>query len=329
MGQLFSWFSRAPAKSRLASKDLEGVAQYIASGKCRNIVIMCGAGVYFSFDYGAGEVQCAEYQLKSGISRAAGIPDFRSQDGSRIHETNILRESNVNVPRPQDIFTLSYFKKNPKPFYQVVSHLYGGAYRPTLTHSFIRLLETKRVLNACWSQNVDDLERLAGVSSWRLIQAHGSLDSQRCTTCNAKLDDRAMKRAVAAGEVPICQKRGCKGFVKPDVVFFGETLPLKFWLNLPFMKRADLLIVVGTSLAVPPFAFLADMVPKSCPRVVFNKESVWGIGGRENDVQVLGDCDETVRRLAQLIGGNWEAELDALWRETEHHVYRYKNNVTL
>ncbi|KAJ7217410.1 DHS-like NAD/FAD-binding domain-containing protein, partial [Mycena haematopus] len=224
---------------------------------------------------------------------------------------------------------LSYFKKNPKPFYQVVSQLYGGAYRPTLTHSFIRLLEEKRVLNACWSQNVDDLERLAGVSSWRLIQAHGSLDSQRCTTCHAKLDDRKMKQAVVSGEVPICEKRGCNGFVKPDVVFFGETLPLKFWLNLPFVKRADLLIVVGTSLAVPPFAFLADMVPKSCPRVVLNKEIVWGIGSRENDVQCLGDCDETVRRLAQLIGGDWEAKLDALWGETENKVFRYKDNVHL
>ncbi|KAF8201200.1 DHS-like NAD/FAD-binding domain-containing protein [Mycena galopus ATCC 62051] len=217
---------------------------------------------------------------------------------------DLLRKSNINdVTRPQDIFTLSYFKQNPKPFYQVVSQLYGGAYRPTLTHSFIRLLEKKRVLNACWSQNVDDLERLAGVSSSRLIQAHGSLESQRCTTCNAKFDDRKMKQAVVSGEVPICDKHGCKGFVKPDVVFFGEMLPLKFWLNLPFMRRADLLIVLGTSLAVPPFAFLADRVSKSCPRVVINKESVWGIGSRENDVQCLGDCDETVRWLAQLRRG--------------------------
>ncbi|KAJ7773527.1 histone deacetylase-like protein [Mycena olivaceomarginata] len=197
MGQLFSWF-KSPAKPRLATKDLEGVAQYIASGKCKNIVIMSGAG----------------------ISRAAGIPDFRSEGGLY----DIMRKSNISVPRPQDIFTLSYFKKNPKPFYQVVSQLYGGAYRPTLTHSFIRLLEKKRILNACWTQNVDDLERLAGVSSWRLIQAHGSLDTQRCTTCNAKLDDKKMKQAVVSGEVPICEKRGCKGFVKPDVVFFGETV---------------------------------------------------------------------------------------------------------
>jgi NAD-dependent histone deacetylase SIR2 len=87
------------------------------------------------------------------------------------------------------------------------------------------------VLNACWTQNVDDLERLAGVSSWRLIQAHGHLDSQHCTTCNAKLDDRKMKQAVVSGEVPICQKKGCKGFVKPDVVFFGETVrKMRFFL---------------------------------------------------------------------------------------------------
>ncbi|KAJ7768259.1 DHS-like NAD/FAD-binding domain-containing protein [Mycena metata] len=279
MGQLFSLFRRT--RPELPSKDLEGVAQYIASGQCKNIVIM---------------------------------------------ET--LRKSNVELPRPQDIFTLSYFKKNPKPFYRVMSELYGGAYRPTLTHSFIRLLEERRLLDTCWTQNVDDLERLAGVSPRRLVQAHGSLDSQHCTTCNAKLDDRAMKQAVVSGEVPLCAKRGCKGFVKPDVVMFGETLPLKFWLNIPFMRRADLLIIVGTSLAVPPFAFLADWVPANCPRVVINMEPVWAVGAREGDVECIGDCDETVRRLAQLMGGDWEERLDALWQGTEDKVFRYKDHVT-
>ncbi|KAJ7901585.1 DHS-like NAD/FAD-binding domain-containing protein [Mycena leptocephala] len=269
MGQLLSWlpFGRT-TKPGLASKDLEGVAQYIASGKCKNIVIMRPDCYFCLNSAGAGVNQ-----------RAAGIPDFRSEGG----EGNLLRESNITVPRPQDIFTLSYFKKNPNlVIYQVISQLSGGAYRPTLTHSFIRLLEKRQVLNACWTQNVDDLERLAGVSSWRLIQAHGHLDSQHCTTCNANLSR-----------------------------VFGETLPLKFWLNLPFMKRADLLIIVGTSLAVPPFAFIADRVPKSCPRVC------------------LGDCDEIVRRLAQLIGGGWEAQLDALWKETEDKVYRYKDGVPI
>ncbi|KAJ7472347.1 DHS-like NAD/FAD-binding domain-containing protein [Mycena galericulata] len=287
MGQFFSWFKGPPA--RLQSNDLEGVAQYIASGKCKNIVIM------------------------ARVSRSAGIPDFRSQGGI--------------VRRPEDIFTLSYFKENPKPFYKLMSQLYGGSYRPTLTHSFFRLLDRRRILNAVWSQNVDSLERVAGLPSRRLIEAHGTLDSQHCTTCNAKYDDRKMKQAVITGDVPVCEKKGCKGFVKPDVVMFGESLPLKFWLNLPFLKRADLLIIVGTSLAVPPFSFIANWVPKSCPRVVINMESVWGVGGRENDVQILGDCDETVRRLARLIGQDWEDELDSLWKGTEGKFFQYKEGI--
>lgn len=214
-----------------------------------------------------------------------------------------------------------------EPVYKLVSKLYGGTYRPTLTHSFIRLLDKRRILNAAWSQNVDGLERLAGLSSWRLIEAHGTLDSQHCTTCHAKLDDRKMKEAVVTGNVPICEKRGCKGFVKPDVVMFGEALPAKFWLNLPFLKRADLLIILGTSLAVPPFSFIANWVPASCPRVVINMEPVWGVGRRENDLECLGDCDETVRRLARLIGEDWEVQLDSLWKETEGKVFRYKDGV--
>jgi NAD-dependent histone deacetylase SIR2 len=98
-------------------------------------------------------------------------------------------------------------------------------------------------------------------------------------------------------------------------------------MNLPFLKRADLLIIVGTSLAVPPFSFIADWVPKSCPRVVINMEKVWGVGNRENDVEVLGDCDETVRRLTQLIDNGWEEELDTLWKDTENKVFEYKAGV--
>ncbi|KAJ6611175.1 DHS-like NAD/FAD-binding domain-containing protein [Mycena sp. CBHHK59/15] len=296
MGQIFSW--NTPT---LSSKDLEGVAQYISSGKCKNIVVMAGAG----------------------ISRSAGIPDFRSQGGLY----DVLRQWDIDVRRPEDIFTLSCFKDDPRPFYKLVSQLYGGTYRPTLTHSFIRLLDKRRVLNACWTQNVDNLERLAGLSSWRLIEAHGTLDSQHCTTCHTKFDDRKMKQAVISGSIPVCEKKGCKGFVKPDVVMFGEALPLKFWLNLPFLRRADLLIILGTSLAVPPFNSIVRLVPKDCPRVVINMERVWGVGTRENDVECLGDCDETVRRLARFMGEDWEAQLDTLWKETENNLFQYKEGV--
>jgi NAD-dependent histone deacetylase SIR2 len=56
-------------------------------------------------------------------------------------------------------------------------------------------------------------------------------------------------------------------------------------------------------------------------------EPVRGVGARANDVQCLGDCDETVRRLARLMGEGWETELDALWKETEGKIFQYKDGV--
>ncbi|KAJ7705320.1 DHS-like NAD/FAD-binding domain-containing protein [Mycena rosella] len=196
---MFSWFRSAPP---LLSKDLEGVAAYIAR----------------PVNAGISSLWLRLEQIR--VSRAAGIPDFRSQGG--LYET--LRKRDIDVRRPQDIFTLSYSKQNPKPSYKLISELYGGTYRPTLTPSFLRLLDKKRVLNL-----LEPKCKRARAPRGRavLIEAHGTLDSQYCTTCHAKFDDRKMKAAVVSGDIP------------PDVIIFGEKLPLKFWLNLPFLKRAD------------------------------------------------------------------------------------------
>lgn len=60
-------------------------------------------------------------------------------------------------------------------------------------------------------------------------------------------------------EVPMCEKKDCKGVVKPDIVFFGETLPEKFYrLIEKDFKKCDLLIILGSSLAVQPFASLVE-----------------------------------------------------------------------
>lgn len=87
--------------------------------------------------------------------------------------------------------------------------------------------------------------------------------------------------------------------MKPDIVFFGEGLPSKFFAKRELIKDADLLIVMGTSLAVAPFSMLPDMVrDSSVPRVLFNREKVGSFGSSENDCIVLDDCDSGVRKLA-------------------------------
>ncbi|KAI7974139.1 hypothetical protein EIK77_003004 [Talaromyces pinophilus] len=123
-----------------------------------------------------------------------------------------------------------------------------------------------------------------------------------------------MKEVVVKGEVPRCQTPECNGLVKPDIVFFGEALPGAFFENRELPAKADLCIVMGTSLTVQPFASLPSFCRDEIPRLLINMEQVGGLGSRADDVLLLGDCDEGVRKLAKSLG--WLEELEALWEET-------------
>jgi NAD-dependent histone deacetylase SIR2 len=121
-----------------------------------------------------------------------------------------------------------------------------------------------------------------------------------------------MKTAIAEKTVPVCQS--CTGLVKPDIVFFGEQLPSAFFDNSLLVEDADLAIIMGTSLTVHPFASLPSMVAEHVPRVLVNQERVGGLGSRRDDVLLLEQCDDGVRRLARALG--WEEELEELWGKT-------------
>ena len=86
------------------------------------------------------------------------------------------------------------------------------------------------------------------------------------------------------------------------------------------MRTADLLIVMGTSLTVHPFASLAGMVRDSCPRVLINLDHVGDFGSRADDVILLGKCDEIVTELCKELG--WEKELVGLWEKTKASVLK-------
>lgn len=75
------------------------------------------------------------------------------------------------------------------------------------------------------------------------------------------------------------------------------------------VQSADLMIIMGTSLTVHPFASLPSLAPPSIPRVLINLERVGGIGSRVNDVVLLGECDAVIRELCAELG--WEDELAA------------------
>lgn len=123
-----------------------------------------------------------------------------------------------------------------------------------------------------------------------------------------------MKEMVTKKEVPHCVRKTCDGLVKPDIVFFGEALPEAFHRKRSLPARADLAIVMGTSLTVQPFASLPSFVREETPRVLINLERVGTFGSRPDDVLLLGDCDEGVRKFADALG--WREELEELWETT-------------
>ncbi|OOQ82116.1 NAD-dependent protein deacetylase hst2-1 [Penicillium brasilianum] len=273
--------------SVLEGRNLEAIAKYIKEHDVKRIVVMVGAG----------------------ISTSAGIPDFRSPDTGLYANLAFL-----DLEEPEDVFDISFFRDNPKPFYALAHELYPGRYRPTVAHSFIKLLYDKGLLLKHFTQNIDCLERQAGLPGDKIVEAHGSFATQRCIECKTPYPDEEMQKTIQDREVPHCIVPQCNGLVKPDIVFFGEALPPSFFESRDLPEQADLCIVMGTSLSVQPFASLPGFCRRGVPRVLINMQRVGGLGSRPDDVLILGDCDAGVRKFAKAM--EWEEELETLWEET-------------
>lgn len=244
----------------------------------------------------------------AGISTSAGIPDFRSPDTGLYTKLQKL-----NLPYPEAIFNLTYFRHTPEPFYAIARGRHPRNLKPTVSHAFLALLDRKGLLDVVFTQNIDGLEKRVGVSDEKVVAVHGSWASQRCVECKVKFADEKMKEAIQTGEVPYCEVEGCGGVVKPDIVMFGESLDVKFEDQERKVGNGDMMIVMGTSLTVHPCSSLPRVVKQGVPRVLVNREKVGDIGNRDEDVCILGGCDGGVRKLADALG--WREELETLWKE--------------
>jgi NAD-dependent deacetylase sirtuin 3 len=248
----------------------------------------------------------------AGISTASGIPDFRSP-GSGLY--NNLHQ--YNLPFAEAVFDIQYFQQNPQPFFTLAKELYPGNYRPNATHYFVRLLQEKGKLWRMYTQNIDGLERIAGIKPDHLVEAHGTFATATCTTCLKTYTCDDIRDKVLTGVIPKCIHDSCQGVIKPDIVFFGEQLPERFWLHMADMPVADLLIVMGTSLEVEPFASISRLVTWWTPRVLINREIVGEFlySDRGKDVIQEGDVVNSIKQLIDKVG--WTKALEDLTAKCE------------
>jgi NAD-dependent deacetylase sirtuin 2 len=290
--------TEAKASVLNGNHSLGEVAKGLQEGKYKRIVCLAGAG----------------------ISVNAGIPDFRSKAGM------YALAQQWDLPDPWAVFSLDFFLQRPEPFYWLLQQYFPKEFRPTLTHSFFHLLDRKGLLLRVYTQNVDCLELLGGLDSDRLIQVHGKLCDAHCVGCHKQMPIAQVQTEVMQNGTPRCDQ--CQGLVKPDVVFFGEDIPMKFVRQaIVDLPRCDLLLCMGSSFQVTPFANLIEKVDDLVPRVLFNKDSAGTLedpgplaaSGQAfrfhspdnyRDVFAQGDCDEQILALCRQLG--WEQELRGL-----------------
>jgi NAD-dependent deacetylase len=193
----------------------------------------------------------------AGISAESGVPTFRGPGG-------LWRDF-----RPEDLATPEAFERDPRlvwEWYDWRRAKIAGA-EPNLGHYALVTLEKRAPELTLITQNVDGLHARAG--SRNVLEIHGSLWRTRCGSCREVRENR---------EVPLPRlppRCPCEGLLRPDVVWFGEPLPLET-LRRTFraLEACDLLLVVGTSAVVHPAASFAETVlARGVPVVEVNPEA--------------------------------------------------------
>lgn len=183
----------------------------------------------------------------AGISVPSGIPDFRTPGEGLWAKVN-----------PMEVATIDAFHRDTKRFWEFYRPRFEmlGDKVPNPAHHVLAELEARGLLEAVITQNIDRLHRAAGTKS--LVEVHGSVATSSCTTCGASWDLEAVDALFDSDGIATCT--GCLGKVKPDVVLFGEMLPLaEIERARELAEGAELMICIGSSLEVFPAAGLPEL----------------------------------------------------------------------
>jgi NAD-dependent deacetylase len=194
-----------------------------------------------------GESSCTVALTGAGVSVPSGIPDFRTP------ETGLW--ANVD---PMEVAHIDVFERDPERFWSFYRPRFQalGDKRPNRAHEALAELERRGLLEAVVTQNIDRLHRAAG--SREVVEVHGSIETSSCRDCEAGYRIEEVEALFDAAGVARCA--ACGGAVKPDVVLFGELLPEAAMNRAQVLaERAELMLCVGSSLAVHPVAALPGL----------------------------------------------------------------------
>jgi NAD-dependent deacetylase sirtuin 1 len=251
----------------------------------------------------------------AGVSVSSGIPDFRSKEGGLYSR---IAHDFPSLPDPQSMFDIKFFFDDPRPFYKFAREIFPGQFKPTPSHNFIKRLEESGKLLRNYTQNIDTLERIAGIT--RVVECHGTFQNATCTKCQHQVTSDAIRERILKQQIPVCRlcndpsteisiddvsdseelkKIVTSGILKPNIIFFGEDLPDYFHDSINVDRdECDLLIVIGSSMKVRPVAVIPNLIPANIPQILINREP---LPHMNFDINLYGDADQILTHLCELV----------------------------
>ena len=221
----------------------------------------------------------------AGISVESGIPDFRSAGGLW---------SKYN---PEEYATISAFRSAPEKVWEMLRDMGDlvDKAKPNNAHLGLGELENLGFLHAIITQNVDNLHQSGG--SRNVIEYHGNSSTLTCLSCGRKY--RAVEKRYE--HPPLCK---CHSILKPDVVFFGETIPQDaLHRSFQLASRAEVLLVVGTSATVSPANAIPNIAKENGATIIeINLEETL-LTGYVTDLFLQGSASEIIDAVVAEIKG--------------------------
>jgi NAD-dependent deacetylase len=196
----------------------------------------------------------------AGISTESGIPDFRGPQG--VWTKN---------PAAEKMATLQHYMADPevrKRAWRSRLETFARTVEPNAGHHALVRLERRGKLQTLITQNVDGLHQAAGSSPEIIVEIHGTMREVVCMDCGERAPmERALAR-VRAGEVdPPC--RTCGGILKSATISFGQGLVQEDLTRAEeAAQQSDLLLAIGSTLAVYPIAGVVPVAKEAGARVV-------------------------------------------------------------
>ncbi len=225
----------------------------------------------------------------AGVSVPSGIPDFRTP------ETGLW--ANVD---PMEVAHIGVFERDPERFWSYYRPRFQsfGDKEPNRAHEALAELERRGLIEGVITQNIDRLHRAAG--SENVIEVHGSIATSSCMACVTAFDLDQVDALFDERGVAICSD--CGGAVKPDVVLFGEMLPLEaIDRATQLAEEADLMLCVGSSLAVHPVAGLPHLTLEAGGRLAIVTKGETPYDG-DAELKLDGEVDEELAALVAALG---------------------------